>query len=79
MNGPVRPGYHQIIWDGKTSDGLEVPTGIYIARLTVRPAGQARLVTPEYSKSIKMLLPLLHNISRQSCYLVKNIRRDQQD
>ena len=39
-------GYHQVIWDGRTVHGREVPTGIYIARL----------VTPEFTKSIKMLL-----------------------
>ena len=39
-------GYHQVIWNGKTATGREVPSGIYIARL----------VTPEYRKSIKMLL-----------------------
>ncbi|MFC1583293.1 hypothetical protein ACFL4U_01285 [Candidatus Neomarinimicrobiota bacterium] len=31
-----------------------VPFSIYIARIYCRYAGQARLVTPEYSKSIKM-------------------------
>ncbi|MEE9465939.1 MAG: T9SS type A sorting domain-containing protein [Candidatus Neomarinimicrobiota bacterium] len=45
-NGPVQPGYHRVIWSGKTADGSEVPTGMYIARL----------VTPEYTKSIKMVL-----------------------
>ncbi len=33
-----------------------IPSGIYFARLHCRYAGQARLVTPEYTKSIKMLL-----------------------
>ena len=39
-------GRHRVIWDGRASEGEELPSGIYIARL----------VTPEYSKSIKMLL-----------------------
>ena len=39
-------GYHQAIWDGRTASGREVPTGLYIARL----------ITPEYTRSIKMLL-----------------------
>ncbi|MBA7602157.1 Ycf48-like protein [subsurface metagenome] len=39
-------GYHQVIWDGRTASGREVPTGLYIARL----------VTPEFTKSIKMVL-----------------------
>jgi hypothetical protein len=42
----TEPGYHQVIWDGRDIAGREVPSGIYIARL----------VTPEYSKSIKMVL-----------------------
>lgn len=39
-------GFHTVGWDGKTSHGVEVPTGTYIARI----------VTPGYTKSIKMLL-----------------------
>jgi len=39
-------GFHTVGWDGKTSNGVEVPTGTYIARL----------ITPGYAESIKMLL-----------------------
>jgi len=39
-------GYHQVQWDGRGSNGREIPSSIYIARL----------VTPEYCKSIKMVL-----------------------
>ncbi|MEE9464527.1 MAG: FlgD immunoglobulin-like domain containing protein [Candidatus Neomarinimicrobiota bacterium] len=39
-------GFHSMVWNGRTSNGMAVPTGTYIARL----------VTPEYSKSIKMVL-----------------------
>ncbi|GAH58771.1 unnamed protein product, partial [marine sediment metagenome] len=39
-------GYHQAIWNGRDKAGREVPTGIYIARM----------VTPEYSKAIRMAL-----------------------
>ncbi|UCH63248.1 MAG: T9SS type A sorting domain-containing protein [Fidelibacterota bacterium] len=46
VEGYLEPGYHQIQWDGRDRDGGEVPTGVYIARL----------VTTEYSKSIKMVL-----------------------
>ena len=42
----MEPGYHQIVWKGETADGRSVPSGIYIARL----------LTPEYRKSIKMVL-----------------------
>ncbi|UCD36986.1 MAG: prolyl oligopeptidase family serine peptidase [Fidelibacterota bacterium] len=46
VDGYMEPGYHHSQWDGRDARGREVPSGIYIARL----------VTPEYSKSIKMLL-----------------------
>jgi hypothetical protein len=46
MDRYMEPGYHQIMWDSRDASGRQVPSGIYIARLT----------TPEYSKSIKMLL-----------------------
>ena len=41
MDQYMEPGYHEVIWDA----GI-FPSGIYIVRL----------VTPEYSKSIKMVL-----------------------
>ena len=56
VNRQMGVGYHQAVWNGRTSDGREAPAGIYIARLHSRYAGQARLATPGYSKSIKMLL-----------------------
>jgi hypothetical protein len=46
MDGYREPGYHQAQWDGHAKTGRSLPSGIYIARLT----------TPEYSKSIKMVL-----------------------
>ncbi len=46
VDGYLERGYHKVVWGGKTSDGLHIPSGIYIARL----------VTPEYTKSIKMVL-----------------------
>ncbi|MFC1481713.1 T9SS type A sorting domain-containing protein [Candidatus Neomarinimicrobiota bacterium] len=43
----TRPvGYHQIRWDGRNSIGRQVASGIYFARI----------VTPNYTKSMKMLL-----------------------
>ena len=38
--------YYQAQWNGKNQNGRELPSGIYIARLA----------TPEYTKSIKMVL-----------------------
>lgn len=46
LEGYVEPGCHQAQWSGKDQSGRIVPSGIYIARL----------VTPEYSKAIKMVL-----------------------
>ena len=40
------PGYHKAIWSGRDARGRSVSSGIYIARL----------VTPGYAKSIKMVL-----------------------
>lgn len=42
----MQPGYHQAVWDARDRAGRAMPTGIYIARL----------ITPAYTKSIKMLL-----------------------
>jgi hypothetical protein len=46
VDGLTEPGYRQVQWDGRDQYGRAVPSGIYIARLA----------TPEYSESIKMLL-----------------------
>ncbi|MFC1618954.1 5'-methylthioadenosine/S-adenosylhomocysteine nucleosidase [Candidatus Neomarinimicrobiota bacterium] len=46
LDGASDEGYHQIEWGGNAADGRSVASGIYIARL----------VTPEYTNSIKMLL-----------------------
>jgi hypothetical protein len=46
VNEYVVAGDHRVIWNARTVDGVEVPTGIYIARLD----GQG------YTQSIKMVL-----------------------
>ncbi|MFB0516720.1 MAG: T9SS type A sorting domain-containing protein [Candidatus Neomarinimicrobiota bacterium] len=46
VDGHMRAGYHHVVWNGRDADGREVTSGLYIARL----------VTPDYTKSIKMLL-----------------------
>ena len=46
VDGHLKAGHHRLIWNGSDTRGREVPTGIYIARL----------VTPAYTKSIKMVL-----------------------
>jgi hypothetical protein len=42
----LEAGYHQQDWNGRDTHGRELPSGVYIARL----------VTPAYNKSIKMVL-----------------------
>ena len=42
----LEAGYQRVVWGGRDFHGREVPTGMYIARF----------VTPEYTKSIKMVL-----------------------
>ncbi len=44
--GHMAPGYHAAVWHGRDATGRPVPSGLYIARL----------VTPKYVKSIKMIL-----------------------
>lgn len=46
IKGYKEPGYHSIQWDSRDMRGREIPSGIYIARLG----------TPQYSNSIKMVL-----------------------
>ena len=46
VDGTLPAGYHRVIWDGKTRRGKEAPSGVYIVRM----------LTPECTKSIKMLL-----------------------
>jgi flagellar hook assembly protein FlgD len=46
VRGRVEAGYQGIIWNGRTAYGREVPSGIYIARM----------ITPKYHKSMKMVL-----------------------
>ncbi len=46
VDGYMKAGYQQAQWDGRDQSGHDLPSGIYIARL----------VTPEYSKFIKMVL-----------------------
>ena len=46
INESMNPGYYRIPWDARDKRGQQVPSGVYIARL----------VTPEYTKSIKMVL-----------------------
>ncbi|MCK4578120.1 MAG: T9SS type A sorting domain-containing protein, partial [Candidatus Marinimicrobia bacterium] len=46
VDAPEDAGPHQVIWTGKDKFGRDLASGVYIYRL----------VTPEYTKSIKMLL-----------------------
>ena len=46
LDGDWPAGYHHVVWDGRAATGRGVPSGIYIARLS----------TPTYAKSIKLVL-----------------------
>ncbi|MEE9162177.1 MAG: FlgD immunoglobulin-like domain containing protein [Candidatus Neomarinimicrobiota bacterium] len=45
-NRRIEAGYHRVSWNGKMSNGRDVPTGIYITRLE----------TPTHTQQIKMVL-----------------------
>ncbi len=42
----LEAGYHHLVWNGRNRNGREVPTGMYIVLMA----------TPEYRKSVKLLL-----------------------
>jgi hypothetical protein len=46
IDGYRQSGFHEAVWDGRDADGRALPSGIYIAWM----------MTPAYSKSIKMVL-----------------------
>ncbi len=46
VDGHLEAGYHRVVWNGRDHRGREVPTGLYIARL----------FSPEYTRSIKLVL-----------------------
>ena len=46
VDGHHEAGYHRVVWDGRDARGREAPTGLYIARM----------VTPGYTRSIKLML-----------------------
>jgi|GEM_PF-1431628 len=46
VDGRREAGYYRVIWDGRDAQSREVPTGLYIARM----------MTPQYTRSIKLML-----------------------
>ncbi len=46
VDGSQHPGYHQVVWNGRTATGREATSGIYIARL----------MTPEFTQHIRIVL-----------------------
>jgi hypothetical protein len=46
VEGAIPAGFRQVVWSGKDHRGRDIPTGLYIARM----------VTPGYTNSIKMVL-----------------------
>jgi hypothetical protein len=35
VNGPVATGKHEVVWDGRSKDGGNSPSGIYFAKITI--------------------------------------------
>jgi hypothetical protein len=46
INGPSKPGIHQVIWNATSDNGVSVSSGVYFYRLT----------TENYDKTMKMVL-----------------------
>lgn len=46
VDGAESAGYHELVWDAINADGNRVAAGVYFAKIS----------TPDYGKSIKMLL-----------------------
>lgn len=46
LEGRLEAGSYSAVWKGTNTPGAEAPNGLYIARL----------VTPKFTKSVKMLL-----------------------
>lgn len=46
VEGVLQPGYHRVIWNGRATNGSDIPTGVYITRLT----------SPAFTKTIKLIL-----------------------
>jgi len=44
--GYLEPGYHQIVWNGRTATGTEASAGVYILRM----------ISPVYTRQVKMVL-----------------------
>ncbi len=44
--GYLEPGYHRIVWNGRTATGTEASAGVYILRM----------VSPVYTRQVKMVL-----------------------
>ncbi len=42
VDGPLQPGYHELLWDGRDSSGRPAASGIYLYRLTTPHGAQVR-------------------------------------
>ena len=44
VDGVQNPGYHAVLWDGRDSLGMRVPSGLYFLHLRAEDAGETRKV-----------------------------------
>jgi len=45
LEGPLAPGTHEVVWDGRSDTGVWLPAGLYLLRLEANGQTQTRTIT----------------------------------
>ncbi|WP_243664484.1 FlgD immunoglobulin-like domain containing protein [Rhodothermus marinus] len=45
LEGPLAPGMHEVVWDGRSDAGVRLPAGLYLLRLEADGQTQTRTIT----------------------------------
>ncbi|WP_041806294.1 FlgD immunoglobulin-like domain containing protein [Rhodothermus marinus] len=45
LEGPLAPGVHEVVWDGRNDAGVRLPAGLYLLRLEAGRQMQSRTIT----------------------------------
>jgi hypothetical protein len=45
LEGPLVPGVHEVVWDGRSDAGARLPAGVYLLRLETGNGVQSRTIT----------------------------------